>query len=122
MKVIGRILAMLLGLIGSFIALVVDVLYSTIHRSVQIFGDSGLDQTHGFIGFLLVLVGVVGSVLALFMPTVAAVLLLVAGIGLFFVVKGYAIFSIVFFVVAAFLAYADRSTRRSESSDLTKTS
>lgn len=112
MTIVGRVLAMLLGLIGSAIALVVDLLYATIHRSVQIFADSSLDQTHGFIGFLLVLVGVAGSVLSLFAPTIATLLLLVAGIGLFFVIKGYAVLSILFFLVAAFLAYMDRSSRR----------
>ncbi len=39
-------------------------------------------------------------------------LLLAAGIGMFFVVKGYALFSIVFFVLAAVLAFAERPSRR----------
>jgi hypothetical protein len=112
MEVVGRVVAFVLGLIASAIALAVDVLYSAVHRISGVLGDTGLDRTHGFIGFLLVLVGVVGSVLALFAPLPAAVLLLVAGIGMFFVVKGYALFSILFFVLAAALSLAARPARR----------
>src|SRR5579884_2075224 len=112
MGIIGRIVAFILGLIASAIALAVDVLYSTVHRISGVLGSSSIHQTHGFIGFLLVLVGVVGSILALFAPLPAAVLLLAAGIGMFFVVKGYALFSIVFFVLAAVLAFAERPSRR----------
>lgn len=111
MRIAGRILALILGLFASAIALVVNILYSTVHRAIQVLGTTGVHDTHGFIGFLLVCVGVLGSILALFVPTAAAVLLLGAGIGMFFVVKGYAIFSILFFVLAAVCAFADRSPR-----------
>jgi hypothetical protein len=109
MRFIGRIAALIIGLVACAIALGVDVLYSAVHHALRLAGDTGLDATHGFIGFLLVLVGVVGSIMALFAPTAAAVLLLIAGIGMFFVVKAYAVLSIVFFVIAAILAFVDRS-------------
>src|SRR2546430_6982743 len=111
MRIIGRLGALILGLIGCAIALAVDISFSTLNRVGSI-GSGDFTQTHGLIGFVLILIGVVGSILALFVPTVAAVLLLIAGIGLFFVVKGYAVLSIVFFVLAAVLAYMDRAQSR----------
>ncbi|HLH69782.1 MAG TPA: hypothetical protein VKY90_12310 [Candidatus Dormibacteraeota bacterium] len=117
MGIVGRVVAFVLGLIASAIALVVDILYSAMHRALGVLGSSSIDQTHGFIGFLLVLIGVLGSILALFLPLPAAVLLLAAGIGMFFVVKGYALFSILFFVLAAVLSFAARPSRRMPSAD-----
>ncbi|MBO0702181.1 MAG: hypothetical protein J2P38_04560 [Candidatus Dormibacteraeota bacterium] len=114
MRIISRILALILGLVGSAIALIVDISYSAFHRAIGMLGDATLDRTHGFIGFLLVLVGVIGSILALFQPVVAAVFLLVAGIGLFFVVKGFALFSILFFVLAAIFAFLGRHHHHAE--------
>ncbi|MBO0707662.1 MAG: hypothetical protein J2P44_04800 [Candidatus Dormibacteraeota bacterium] len=108
MTIISRILALILGLVGCAIAFIVDISYSTFHRAVGMLGDANLDRTHGFIGFGLVLVGLVGSILALFSPIAAAILLLIAGIGLFFVVKGFAVFSILFFVLAAVFAFLGR--------------
>jgi hypothetical protein len=114
MRIAGRVGALILGLIACAIALVTDILYSLMHRMSGALGSTNLDQTHGFIGFLLVLVGVLGSILALFSPVVAAVLLLIAGIGLLFVVKGWAIISLIFFVLAAYLAFRDRAPRQAQ--------
>ena len=108
MRIIARIVALILGLVGSAIALIVNISYSTFHHAVNMLGDANLDRTHGFIGLGLVLIGVVGSIVALFQPILAAVLLLIAGIGLFFVVKGFAILSILFFVLAAVFAFIGR--------------
>lgn len=114
MRFIARILALILGLVGSIIAFLVDISYSTFHHMAGILGDAHLSRTHGFIGFGLVLVGVLASFLALFAPVPAAILLLVVGIALFFVVKGFAIFSILFFVLAAVFAFLGRHHHRHE--------
>jgi len=100
--------ALILGLVGSAIALIVNISYSTFHHAASMLGDANLDRTHGFIGLGLIVVGVIGSITALFSPIIAALLLLIAGIGLFFVVKGFAIFSILFFVLAAIFAFVGR--------------
>ncbi|MBO0685867.1 MAG: hypothetical protein J2P45_22205, partial [Candidatus Dormibacteraeota bacterium] len=108
---LARIVALIFGLIGSAIALVINITYSTFHRAANTFGnantynDPNLTQTHGWIGLGLVAVGVIGSITALYQPLAAVILLLIAGIGLFFVIKGFAIFSILFFVLAAVFAY-----------------
>lgn len=108
MRIIARVLALILGLIGCAIGLVVNVSYSTFHRAASMLGDATLDRTHGFIGLALIAVGVVASFLALVQPIAAAVLLLIVGIALFWVVKGFAVFSILFFVLAAVFAFLGR--------------
>lgn len=112
MTIISRILALILGLAGCAIAFLINISYSTFHHAVGMLGDATLDRTHGFIGFGLVLLGLVGSILALFSPVFAAILLLIAGIGLFFVIKGFAVFSILFFVLAAVFAFLGRHRHR----------
>jgi len=109
MWLIGRVGAMVFGLVGVVIAAIVNVFYSTIHHTMGALGDSSLDRTHGGIGLLLVLIGAVGAFTALVSPSVAIVLLLGAGIGMFFIVKGYAVFSVLFFLIAALLAFMARS-------------
>ena len=108
MTIISRIVALILGLVGCAIALVVNISYSTFHHAANMLGDPSLDRTHGFIGLGLILVGLIGSIVALVSPIIAAILLLIAGIGLFFVVKGFAILSILFFVLAAVFAFMGR--------------
>lgn len=108
MRIVARILALILGLVGCAVAVAVNISYSSFHHAVNMLGDATLTRTHGFIGFGLIVVGAAGSFLALFLPVPAAILLLIAGIGLFFVVKGYAIFSILFFVLAAIFAFIGR--------------
>lgn len=116
MTIVSRILALILGLVGCAIAFVVNISYSAFHRAVGILGDATLSRTHGFIGFGLIVVGVIGSLVALFQPILAAILLLIAGIGLFFVVKGFALFSILFFVLAAVFAFLGRHRHHHEAS------
>ena len=112
MRFVGRAGAMILGIVGVVVALVVNFAYSGVHDALRLGGDKHISHSHGFIGFLLIVVGFVGALLALPAPVVSAVLLLVAGIGLFFVVKAYAILCSVFLLVAALLAYVDRTKKR----------
>jgi hypothetical protein len=92
---------MILGLIGFAIGLVADFI-GTVHGYAT-------DVTHhGFVGLVLLLIGLAGSLLALFAPVVAAVLLLIAGIGFFYVLGTGALFVAPFFIVAAVLAFVDR--------------
>lgn len=111
MKIIGRIGALLCGLIGTILALIINVAYSAVHDALRLGGAKTIEQSHGFIGLALVVVGFAGALLALPSPTVAALLMLVAAIGLFFVVKVYALLASFFFIVAALLAFLDRKQR-----------
>lgn len=112
MRFVGRAGALLLGLLGVVVALVVNFAYSGVHDALRLGGDKNISHSHGFIGFLLILVGFVGAILALPAPVAAAALLAIAGIGLFFVVKAYALLCSIFLLAAAVLAYIDRTKKR----------
>ncbi len=111
MRIVGRLGALILGLFGVIVALVVNFAYSGVHDALRLGGDKNISQSHGFIGFLLIVVGLVGALLALPAPVVSAFLLLVAGVGFFFIVKAYAILASVFLLLAALLAYIDRNRK-----------
>jgi hypothetical protein len=105
MKLIGRLGALVVGLLGFVVGFVLNVVHSTFNHLF----DPG-SATHGFIALLFLLVGLVGSLIAIFAPRAAALLLLVSAIGfIIFVGFGYGIVPALILLVAAFLAYIDRS-------------
>lgn len=99
-----RILAMILGLVGVVIAFIINLLYSSLHVVGRISGITN-DQTHFFWGLLVVFIGLIGSLFALFFPSVGVVLLVVAGIAFFFIAGWWALLASPFLLIAAFLAY-----------------
>jgi len=111
MRLIGRLGALVLGLIGAVIGLVVNFAYSAFHDIARWAGDTHMDSTHGFIGFFVLVAGIIGSLITPVAPSAAAVLLLIAGIGIIFIVKWFALIITPFFLVAAVLAYLDRPQR-----------
>ena len=108
-----RILALILGLVGTVIAFIVNVLYSSLHVLGRVTGITN-DSSHFFWGLLVVLVGLVGSFLVLFSPLVGAVLLAVAGIAFFFIAGWWALFASPFLLVAAFMAFNHSRARQKE--------
>jgi hypothetical protein len=54
---------------------------------------------------LVIFIGFVGSLFALFIPTAAVVLLVVAGIAFFFIAGWWALLASPLLLIAAFLAY-----------------
>jgi hypothetical protein len=102
MRILGRLGAMILGLIGVVVGIIVDLI-GVVNGHVNDLA------THGVRGVLLVIAGLIGSLIVVFAPIVAAILLAIAGIGFFFVVNPLgAILVALPFVLAALLAYADR--------------
>ena len=99
-----RILSLIIGLIGVVIAFFVNIFYSSFHVLGRVAGITN-DQTHFFWGLFVVLIGLVGSLFVLFIPTVGMVLLLIAGIAFFFIAGWWALLASPFLLVAAFLAY-----------------
>lgn len=102
-----RTIALIVGLIGAVLALVVNILYSLLHVLTQVAGLTH-DSAHFFYGLLVVLVGTVGAFLAPILPILAAVLLAIAGIGFFAVVGWWAFIASPFFLVAAVLTFSNR--------------
>ncbi len=105
-----RTIALIIGLVGTALALVIDILYSLFHVLGRIAGFTA-DTGHFFYGLLVVLGGLAGSLMAPLAPIPAAVLLAAAGIGFFFVVGWWAIITIPFFIVAALLTFSNRKVR-----------
>ena len=106
-----RTLAMLIGLFGTIIALVINILYSSFHVLGRVTGITA-NQSHFFFGLLVVLIGFIGSLAVLFTPIVGAVLLAVAGIAFFFIAGWWALLASPFLLIAAVLAYAHSRARQ----------
>jgi len=103
-KPMARIFALILGLIGVVIAFIINLLYSSLHLLGRVAGITN-DQTHFFWGLFVVLIALVGSILAMFIPIAGAVLLLIAGIAFFFIAGWWALLASPFLLVGAVLAY-----------------
>jgi hypothetical protein len=102
-----RTIATIVGLIGAMLALIITVLYSVAHVLTAIAGVPH-DGAHFLGGLLVVLIGAVGAFVAPLLPILAAVMLIIAGIGFFFAVGWWAIIASVFFLVAAVLTFSNR--------------
>lgn len=113
LKFAGRTLAMVLGLLGAFVSLVVNLAYSGVNHLVD-FSNGTSTQTHGGWGFILFIVGLIGALIPIAFPEVAAVLMLIAAIGMFFVVKGWAVIGSIFLILGAILAFLDRKSKKAQ--------
>lgn len=102
MRTVLRVAALIVGIIGTFDGLVVNTVVSTYHDAARLL-NANVDQSHGFIGLLLCVIGLAGAVAALRWSVVATVLLAVAGIGFFFIVHWWALLAGPQWIVAAML-------------------
>ncbi len=102
-----RTIALIVGLVGSVLALIVNLLYGFFHVLGRVAGIAN-DSSHFFLGLLVVLIGVFGSLMAPVLPVLAEIALAVAGIAFFFVVGWWALFVSPFFLVAALLTISNR--------------
>lgn len=105
MKLIGRLGALIVGVLG-FIA---GLAFDAAHATFQHLFEPG-STTHGFIALLFLIVGLIGALIALFAPRAAALLLLISGLG-FVIFLGFVagIIPALILFIAALLAYLDRS-------------
>ena len=111
LRLAGRVVALIIGLIGSAISLAITIITVVAFHTSQLF-DVGGSHSHGFIGFLAFLVGLIGSLVALFSPTTGAVLLVIAGLVMLYVAGLWGIIPLVILVIAALIAWADRGRAR----------
>jgi hypothetical protein len=96
-----RFIGLVVGLLAGVLGLLVDLGSSVVAHATN-------NASHGFIGFLIVGVGIVGALMAVFWPRASALLMVISAIAFFFVVGPVAAVSAVLFVIAAALAYFDR--------------
>ncbi len=113
-RIIGRFAAAIVGLVGVVIGLIINVFYSGIHDALKLAGQQHVDQTHGFIGLALMIIGFVGVLFALFRPRFAAALFAIGGLGFIYPLGAYAVLPTVLLVVAALLAFLDRSPAKAK--------
>jgi hypothetical protein len=66
------------------------------------------DSAHFFWGLFVVLFGAVGAFLAPILPLVAAIMLLLAAIALFFIVGWWALIASPCFIIAALLTFSNK--------------
>jgi hypothetical protein len=105
MKLIGRLGALIAGLLGFVVGFIFNVAHSTF---AHLFQPS--NATHGFIVLLFLVVGLIGALIALFAPRAAALLLVVSGVG-FIIFIGNILVGIIptiILLIAAGLAFIDR--------------
>ncbi|MBF6590824.1 MAG: hypothetical protein IVW57_09890 [Ktedonobacterales bacterium] len=103
-KAVLRVVAAAIGLIGSVILLIVSIVISGKHALLS----TTVPQSHGFIGFMAFVVGLVGALTTLFKPRAGALLMLVAAAGFIYVAGFGAILASPLLALAALIAYLDR--------------
>lgn len=107
----GRTVGMIVGIIGALLALIVTLFSVIAFHTEQLFDVSG-KHSHGFIGFLCFVVGLIGALLSLPSAMVAAVLMAVAGLVMLYVAGGWGIIPLIFLGLAAILVFLDRGRAR----------
>ena len=105
-----RTIALIIGLVGTVLAFIINLLYSLFHVLGRVSGITN-DPSHFWWGLLVVILALIGSFLAPVFPWGAAVLLLGTGIAFFFIVGWWAIIASVFLIVAAILTLSNRRVR-----------
>ena len=108
-----RTAALVLGLIGGIIGLFAGgfaIVVGGIGTAVQT-NRAGTVVVLGFIALGLAIVGIVGGALAQAKPRVAAILMLIAGIGGFIAVSLFWIVSGLLLIIGAVLAFLGRAPR-----------
>lgn len=106
-RIAMRTIALIIGLVGTALALIVDILYALAHVLGQVAGVTN-DTAHFFYGLIVVLVGLSGSLLAPILPLVAAVMLIAAAIAFFFIVGWWALIASPLLLIAAALTFSNR--------------
>lgn len=104
-----RIIALVIGLIAGLIAILADIGYVITNHVKSL-------DSHGFLGFVAVAIGVIGALAAPFNGVVAAILMVISAVAFFIIasptIGGWAAISGVLFLIAAALAYFDRYRSR----------
>ena len=111
LNIAGRIVAMILGIVGAIIALI-EVILSVGSKWVEQATGVGNPTSHGFLGTLAFILGIVGALVGLPFGEAGAVLMLIAGVIMLFAVSGWGIIPFIFLALGAVLMYLDRGAKR----------
>jgi hypothetical protein len=116
MRIVSRLAVLVLAIIGVINGIVVNVLVTVINAASKMLGGTG-DPSKGLIGALLLLLALVGGFVALRFQVAGGVMLVIAGIGFFFIVHWWALLVSPSWLVGGALAIAenyDEAQRRIE--------
>lgn len=105
-----RSIALIIGIVGTILVLIVNILYSLVHVLGRVSGISN-DPSHFWWGMLVFLLALIGSFLAPIIPIASAILLLGTGIWFFFIVGWWAVIAAPFLFVAAILTFSNRPVK-----------
>lgn len=108
MRVALRVIALIIGVVGFVDGVIANFIVAAYRDVAHLIGVD-VAQSHGIIGFIICVVGLVGAILVLRLPIVGAILLLVATIGFFVVVHWWGLLASPQFALAAVLAILDRA-------------
>lgn len=108
MRTALRVVAFIIGIIGFVDGVIANFIVSAYRDVARLVGVATV-PSHGVIGFILCVVGLIGAFLALRQPYLAAILLIIAAVGFFFVARWWALLASPQFIVSAVLAIMDRS-------------
>jgi xanthine/uracil permease len=114
MRLALRLVAAIIGVVGAIVAFIVNTFYSGVNDLMRVAGDPHR-QTHGFIGLLLVVVGLIGAFVGIPSPITGSILMLVAALGFIYVVHWWALVASPLLLLAAVLAYMDRKKEPAKS-------
>ena len=108
LKLAGRTLAMIVGIVGAIVALLVTIISVVGGHIDKAINPAAQGSTHGFIGTLCFIVGLIGALIAIPFPSAAALLMVVAGLAMIYVAGWGAIIGAPLLIIGAILAYLDR--------------
>lgn len=108
MRTALRVVAFIIGVIGFVDGVIANIIVAAYRDVARLVGVDHV-PSHGVIGFILCVVGLIGAFLALRQPFLSALLLVIAAVGFFFVARWWALLASPQFIVAAVLAVMDRS-------------
>lgn len=108
MRTALRVVAFIIGVIGFVDGVIANFIVSAYRDVARLIGVDTV-PSHGVIGFILCVIGLIGAFLALRQPILAALLLVIAAIGFFFVARWWALLASPQFIVSAVLAVLDRT-------------
>lgn len=116
LKFAGRTLAMVVGVVGALVALLVTITTVVAKHVGDIVNPASTGTSHGFIGFLCFIVGLIGALIAIPFPSAAALLMVIAGLAMIYVAGGWAIIGAPLLIIGAILAFLDRKKASAQSS------
>lgn len=105
----GRIGVLVVGFIGAVDAIIINTIVAVFHELHRLLG--GTVDSHGWLGLGFAILGLIGAVVGMWRPWVAAVILLIAGVGFAFAVHWWALLATPQLLAAAALAFSEHASK-----------